>query len=116
MAYLTDLSFRRAVAMLLAVLAILAGGTWLTVKVTTEHLVDTDASSNARDWAQFIAANVTDLEQIANGEQPSADQPRLFRGDAPGRTGLPLPDFQPRGLLAARVGPRPHRARRSFRI
>jgi diguanylate cyclase (GGDEF)-like protein len=79
MAYLTDLSFRRAVAMLLAVLAILAGGTWLTVKITTDQLVDADASSNARDWAQFIAANVSDLEQIASGEQPSADSLAFFK-------------------------------------
>ena len=79
MAYLTDISFRRAIGILLAVLAILAGGTWLTVKVTTDHLIDTDASSTARDWAQFIAANVTDLEQIANGEQPSSASLAFFQ-------------------------------------
>jgi diguanylate cyclase (GGDEF)-like protein len=79
MSYLTDISFRRAIAILLAVLAILAGGTWITVKVTTDHLIDTDASTTARDWAQFIAANVTDLEQIANGEQPSSASLAFFQ-------------------------------------
>ena len=78
MAYLADISFRRAIGFLLLVLAILAGGTWITVKVTTDHLVDSDATSNARDWAKFIAANVTDLEQIANGEQPSAASLAFF--------------------------------------
>ena len=78
MPILSNISFRRAIGILLAVLAILAGGTWITVKVATDHLLDTDATSNARDWAKFIAANVTDLEQIANGEQPSSASLAFF--------------------------------------
>ncbi len=78
MPILSNISFRRAIGILLAVLAILATGTWITVKVTTEHLIDTDATTNARDWAKFIAANVTDLEQIANGEQPSSASLAFF--------------------------------------
>jgi diguanylate cyclase (GGDEF)-like protein len=78
MPILSNISFRRAIGILLAVLAILAAGTWFTVKVTTEHLIDTDATTNARDWAKFIAANVTDLEQIANGEQPSSASLAFF--------------------------------------
>lgn len=78
MAFLSDISFRRAIGILVAVLAILAAGTWITVKVTTDHLIDTDATSNARDWANFVAANVKDLEQIANGEQPSSASLAFF--------------------------------------
>ncbi len=78
MPILSNISFRRAIGILLAVLAILAGGTWVTVKVTTDNLLDTDATISARDWAQFIAANVTDLEQIANGEQPSSASLAFF--------------------------------------
>ncbi len=78
MPILSNISFRRAIGILVAVLAILAGGTWITVKVTTDHLLDTDATTNARDWAKFIAANVTDLEQIANGEQPSSASLAFF--------------------------------------
>jgi diguanylate cyclase (GGDEF)-like protein len=78
MPILANISFRRAIGILLAVLAILAGGTWITVRLTTEHLLDTDATTNARDWAKFIAANVTDLEQIANGEQPSSASLAFF--------------------------------------
>ncbi len=78
MPILSNISFRRAIGILVAVLAILSGGTWVTVKVTTDHLLDTDATTNARDWAKFIAANVTDLEQIANGEQPSSASLAFF--------------------------------------
>jgi len=78
MPILSNITFRRAVGILLGVLMILATGTWITVKLTTEHLLDTDATTNARDWAKFIAANVTDLEQIANGEQPSSASLAFF--------------------------------------
>ncbi len=78
MAFLSDISFRRAIGILVTVLAILTAGTWITIKVTTDHLIDTDATSNAQDWAKFVAANVTDLEQIANGEQPSSSSLAFF--------------------------------------
>ena len=78
MAYLANISFRRAVGLFVAVLLILAAGTWFTVKVTTDHLIDTDATTSARDWANFVAANVKDLEQIANGEQPSSSSLAFF--------------------------------------
>jgi diguanylate cyclase (GGDEF)-like protein len=78
MTLLTNISFRRAIGILIAVLTILAAGTWITVKVTTDQLLDADATTNARDWAKFIAANVADLEQIANGEQPSSASLTFF--------------------------------------
>ena len=78
MSYLADISFRRAIGIMLTALAIIAGGTWSIVKITANHLLDADATSNARDWAGFIAANVTDLEQIANGEQPSTASLAFF--------------------------------------
>ena len=78
MAYLANISFRRAVGLFVAVLLIFAAGTWFTVKVTTDHLIDTDATTSARDWANFVAANVKDLEQIANGEQPSSSSLAFF--------------------------------------
>jgi diguanylate cyclase (GGDEF)-like protein len=78
MPFLADISFRRAFGILVAALAILAAGTWFTVKVATDHLLDADAARNARDWAIFVAANVTDLEQIANGEQPSSASLAFF--------------------------------------
>src|SRR3984885_3570120 len=59
-------------AIFVIALGILVSGTWVTVKITTDHLLHQDATSAADSWARFLAASVTDLEQIAGGEQPSA--------------------------------------------
>jgi diguanylate cyclase (GGDEF)-like protein len=61
----------RFVTVLVLVLGVLVGGTWLTVQMTSEYLLYQHATRTARDWAQFLAANVSDLEQIAAGEAPS---------------------------------------------
>ena len=58
--------------MLVVILAMLVGGTWMTVKLTTEHLLYQNATHTAENWAQYLAANVSDLEQIAAGETPSS--------------------------------------------
>jgi diguanylate cyclase (GGDEF)-like protein len=62
----------RNLAIFAVVLGILVSGTWLTVKITTDHLLYQDATSTAHSWARFLATSVPDLEQIAGGEQPSA--------------------------------------------
>src|ERR1700728_4227054 len=59
-------------ALFAMVLLILASGVWAAVKITTDHLLYQDATSTAYSWARFLAASVTDLEQIAGGERPSA--------------------------------------------
>ena len=63
----------RYIGLLVAVLVMLVGGTWLTVKFTTEHLLYENATRTAQNWAQYLAANVSDLEQIAAGETPSSE-------------------------------------------
>ena len=63
----------RYLGLLVVILAVLVGGTWVTVKVTTDHLLYRNATEASRNWAQFLAANVPDLEQIAAGETPSSD-------------------------------------------
>jgi len=78
MSYLSDITFRRGVALFLLVLSVLIGGTWAIAKLATDHLLNQNATQNARDWAGFLAANVPDLEQIANGEQPSASSLTFF--------------------------------------
>jgi diguanylate cyclase (GGDEF)-like protein len=65
-------SIRRNFGIVIIVLGILVSGAWITVKITTDHLLYQDASSTAYSWARFLAISVTDLEQIAGGEQPSA--------------------------------------------
>src|ERR1700727_1095595 len=70
--------FWRNVGLVVVVFGILVGGTWATVRITTNHLLYQDATSNARSWALYLAENVADLEQIASGEQPSAASMAFF--------------------------------------
>ncbi len=71
MSYLSEITWRRGVALLVIVLVALTAGTWVTMQWTTIRLVHEDARGNARDWAYFLAANVGDLKEIAAGELPS---------------------------------------------
>src|SRR6202035_1384425 len=47
-------------------------------KVTTDYLLFEDATSTARNWARVLAETVTDLEQIAAGEEPTKASMTLF--------------------------------------
>src|ERR1700691_2125660 len=79
MSYLSDISLRRGIGLLVLVLAMLLGGTWGTVEVTINHLLNQNAKDTARNWANFLAANVTDLDKIAAGEQPAAASLAFFQ-------------------------------------
>ena len=68
----------RYFGLLIVILGVLIGGTWAVVKVTTEHLLYQNATRTAQNWAQFLAANVSDLEQIAAGETPSSASVEFF--------------------------------------
>jgi diguanylate cyclase (GGDEF)-like protein len=65
--------------MLLIALCLLIGGIWAGTKVTTDYLLYEDATSTARNWARLLAETVTDLEQIAAGEEPSSASMTLFQ-------------------------------------
>ena len=71
MPILADISFRRAIVLLVVAVLVLAAGTTMTIKLTTDQLINDDARGDASDWAQFIAANIPDLKQIAAGELPA---------------------------------------------
>ena len=62
----------RYLGLLVVVLGLLVAGTWFIVMITTDHLLYRNATEASRNWAQFLAANVPDLEQIAAGETPSS--------------------------------------------
>jgi diguanylate cyclase (GGDEF)-like protein len=64
---------------LVVILAVLVGGTWTAVKVTTDRLLYQNATSTARSWATFLATSVNDLERIADGERPSAASMVFFQ-------------------------------------
>ncbi len=97
MSYLSDISLRRAITLLVTVLAVLATGTWLTVKVATDHLVDEYVKGTASDWAHFLADNVTDIREIAAGEQASAASLRFFESTRKSNQVLRYVIFDPQG-------------------
>ena len=78
MAMFENLSVSRYLGILALILGLLVGGTWITVKTTTDYLLFKNATKSAQDWAQFLAANVSDLEQIAAGEMPSSASLAFF--------------------------------------
>ena len=73
-----EVRLRRWAAALVAVLGLLLVGTWATVRLTTNHLLEREAAAGARNWAEFLAASIGDLEQIAAGEQPVAASMAFF--------------------------------------
>ena len=78
MKLLSNISLRHGVAMLVAALCFLIGGILVGTKVTTDYLLFEDATSTARNWARVLAETVTDLEQIAAGEEPTKASMTLF--------------------------------------
>ena len=78
MRLLTNISLQHGVAMLVTALCFLIGGIFVGTKATTDYLLFEDATSTARNWARVLAETVTDLEQIAGGEEPTKASMTLF--------------------------------------
>jgi diguanylate cyclase (GGDEF)-like protein len=71
-------SIRRDIGAL-AVFCVLMGGTWAAVKLTVDHLLYQSATAAARNLARYLAESLSDLEQIAAGEQPSSASMVFFQ-------------------------------------
>jgi diguanylate cyclase (GGDEF)-like protein len=76
---IAKISIQRNVGLVVVALSILVGSTWAAVKITTDHLLYEDATSTAREWAQYLADSIVDLEQIAAGAQPSTASLAFFQ-------------------------------------
>src|SRR5215218_7015106 len=79
MPYSAKNQLRRNIGVFAAVFVVLIGGTWAAVKLTTDHLLYQNATATAHNWARYLAESVTDLEQIAAGEQPSSASMVFFQ-------------------------------------
>ena len=79
MTILRKLSGFRTFALLSSVV-LLAGivGIGVTLKTTVDYLLYWDATASAESWARYVAENVADIEDIADGEQPSAESMNFF--------------------------------------
>jgi diguanylate cyclase (GGDEF)-like protein len=80
MPYPAQIAIRRNIGAFAIIFCILIGGTWTAVKLTTDHLLYQNATEAARNWARYLAESVTDIEQIAAGEQPSSASMVFFQG------------------------------------
>jgi diguanylate cyclase (GGDEF)-like protein len=69
---LTLPTFKRAALVGLVVL-LLAVGVGQVLKSTVDYLLYWDATAAAESWAKYVAENVTDIEDIADGQPPSAE-------------------------------------------
>ena len=74
----SSISFGRNIGIFAVVFCMLVGGTWATVKFTSDYLLSQNATLTARHWAQYLVESVNDLEQIAAGEQPSTASMAFF--------------------------------------
>src|SRR6202167_4097207 len=50
-----------------------AVGVGQVLKSTVDYLLYWDATAAAESWAKYVAENVTDIEDIADGQPPSAE-------------------------------------------
>jgi diguanylate cyclase (GGDEF)-like protein len=75
----TTLPIFRNVALTVGAFLLLIFGVLAAVKIATDHLLYQSAATDAQSWAGFLAKSVTDLEQIAAGELPSATSMSFFQ-------------------------------------
>jgi diguanylate cyclase (GGDEF)-like protein len=63
----------KRVAIVSLVVFVFGLGVWQVLKSTVDRLLYWDATAAAESWAKYVAENVTDLEDIADGQPPSAE-------------------------------------------
>lgn len=69
---LTPTAFKRT-AIAGSLLFVAALGVVAVIKTTVDYLLYWDATTAAVSWARYVVENVTDLEEIADGHEPSAE-------------------------------------------
>jgi len=85
-----EATLHRSLAILVITFALILGATLSVVKVTSDYLLHQNAASSAYNWAHLFVESLTDIEQIAAGQEPSQASlaflewsqrsGRLFRG------------------------------------
>jgi diguanylate cyclase (GGDEF)-like protein len=72
------LSSLKGIALVSSVILFVVLGVGTTLKLTVDYLLYWDATAAAESWARYVAENVIDIEEIANGKQPSAASMAFF--------------------------------------
>jgi diguanylate cyclase (GGDEF)-like protein len=68
----------KKIAIVASVVIFFVAGAAFILKATVDHLLYWDATATAENWARYVAENVSDIEEIARGEPPSADSMTFF--------------------------------------
>jgi diguanylate cyclase (GGDEF)-like protein len=69
---LTRSTFKK-IALVGSVVLVVGVGVGQVLKSTVDYLLYWDATAAAESWAKYVAENVTDIEEIADGRPPSAE-------------------------------------------
>ena len=70
--------FFRRIALVGSIVLVIGMGVGQILKSTVDHLLYWDATAAAESWAKYVAENVTDIEDIADGRPPSAESMAFF--------------------------------------
>jgi hypothetical protein len=76
----------KTVALVGFMVLIVGAGVGQVLKSTVDNLLYWDATAAAESWAKYLAENVTDIEDIADGQPPSAGKhgvPHSDTADSP---------------------------------
>lgn len=71
-------SSMKGFALVASVALVVVGGVGAVLKTTVDYLLYWDATAAAESWARYVVENVTDIEEIALGAQPSAASMEFF--------------------------------------
>src|SRR5450631_1607731 len=74
---LTLSTFKR-VALIGLVVLLLGVGVGQVLKSTVDYLLYWDATAAAESWAKYVAENVADIDDIADGQPPSSESMAFF--------------------------------------
>jgi len=65
-------------ALIALAISLFVAGAWVTVELTVDALLHSEAESDARTAAAFVSHNVSDWEEIAAGKAPAAGSLAVF--------------------------------------
>ena len=74
---LTPSTFKR-LALVGSVVLLFIASAGVVLKVTVDSLLYWDATATAESWARYVAENVMDIQEIADGQQPSGESMTFF--------------------------------------
>src|SRR5882757_7105915 len=72
------LSAFKKVALVGSIVLVVGAGVGQVLKSTVDNLLYWDATAAAESWARYVAENVIDIEDIADGRPPSAESMAFF--------------------------------------